>query len=591
MDNLFTPQSLTIKQIFGNADSFYKIPRYQRPYKWEDEQIDKLWDDIYEAYQNGDKNYFLGSIIVANSNDKSSTYWDVVDGQQRLTTLIILFRVVIVLFPHINEQVIDENPAAVDKGVLDNSIFYNQRNERIKLVTHPQHHSDFNDLIIKGDIQKWKRPYKYQIHSDESPKYKFINTATSFKEKLESISVEEVGKLINFLFNSVYIIRINCSTREFAIRMFQVLNDRGLDLTSADLIKSFLMEKLESRHKNDPEILNQKEDLFISDWQALEQIIKDLDVDINEMLVIYEYHLLEQNPKKSLYDELEKQFRDKDPNDVINDFKKFTELYKNKIHNEVDNSIYGFWYLRWNIYWKSILLSALHGEYADYKKLKTHLLRFYYLYWISGKTMSKIKQTSFNMIKWVKENRPISEIITELSKKIDEDKIIKDVLENINSSNVYDTPWIKPLLLMIEYNQTDSNLPFIPLNKDLHIEHILPHKYSEYPEWTDIVPKETASTWINRPGNLTLLCGAKNIEASNNPFKDKIKVYQGKGLYDDKDTKITAFNITQKIVNAYNENTYNKQWNEKSIIDRWNWFCDETEKLILINLNDIKIKS
>ncbi len=195
------------------------------------------------------------------------------------------------------------------------------------------------------------------------------------------------------------------------------------------------------------------------------------------------------------------------------------------------------------------------------------------------------------MIKWVKENKPINEIITELSKKIDEDKIIKSVSENLDASNVYDTPWIKPLLLMVEYNQTDSNLPFIPLNKDLHIEHILPQKYSSFSEWTDIVTKEAATTWLNRPGNLTLLCGAKNIEASNNPFKEKIKVYRGKGLYDDKDAKITAFNITQKIVNAYNENTYEKQWNEKAIQDLWHWFCGEVEKLILIDLKDIKIES
>lgn len=589
MDNLFTPQSLTIKQIFGNADSFYQIPRYQRPYKWEDDQIDKLWDDIYEAYQNGDKNYFLGSIIVANSNDKSSTYWDVVDGQQRLTTLIILFRVVIAIYPEINKAEIDGNPAAVDKGVLESSIFYNQRNERIKLFTHPQHHSDFNDLVIKGDVSKWKRPYKYQVHSDESPKFKFINTATSFKEKLESIKEEEAGHLINFLFNSVYIIRINCSTRDFAIRMFQVLNDRGLDLTSADLIKSFLMEKLESKHKGDLEVLKQKEDLFIADWQALEQIIKDLDVDINEMLVIYEYYLLEQNPKKSLYDELISQFEAKDPNEVINDFKKFTELYKKNIHDAEDNSIYGFWYLRWNIYWKSILLSGLHGNYSEYGKLKSALFRFYYLYWIAGKTLSKIKQTSFNMIKWVKENKPIDEILSELTKKIDEDRIIKDVSENINSLNVYNTPWIKPLLLMIEYNQQDCNLPFIPLSKELHIEHILPEKYSKIPEWASAINKETASVWLNRPGNLTLLFGAKNIEASNNPFKEKIKVYQGKGLYGDRDEKITAFNITQRIVNAFNENTYQKQWNEKAIKDRWNWFCGEVEKVISIDLKEIKL--
>lgn len=331
MENLFTPHSLNIKQIFGNADSFYKIPRYQRPYKWEDEQVDKLWDDIYEAYRNNDTNYFLGSIIVANSSDRSSTYWDVVDGQQRLTTLIILFRTAITLYPKINQEELDENPAAVDKGVLESSISFNGRNDRLKLYTHAQHHSDFNDFILKGDIKTLKRPFKYQVRSDETPKYKFINTACSFREKLEIIDSEEAGKLINFLFNSVYIIRINCTTRDFAIRMFQVLNDRGLDLTSADLIKSFLMEKLESKFKSDPEMLQQKEDLFIADWQSLEMVTKDLDVDINEMLVIYEYYLLEQNPKKSLYDELENQFKNKDPNETISDFKNFTELYKNKI--------------------------------------------------------------------------------------------------------------------------------------------------------------------------------------------------------------------------------------------------------------------
>ncbi len=584
MADLFTPQSLTIKQIFGNADSFYQIPRYQRPYKWEDEQIDKLWDDIYEAYQNNDKNYFLGSIIVANGGDNSSMYWDVVDGQQRLTTLIILFRVLIVLFPDINKIEVSKNPAVVDKGVLESSIFYNQKTERMKLFTHLQHQSDFNDFIIKGDISKWRRPYKYLVQADESPKHKFINAACVFKEKLETIKEDEAGKFVNFLFNSVYIIRINCTTREFAIRMFQVLNDRGLDLTPADLIKSYLMERLETKYKENKEIAQKKEDLFITDWQTLEQIMKDLDVDVNEMLVIYEYYLLGENPKKSLYDELVTQFKDKDPNEVINDFKKFTELYKNRIHNAVQNSIYGFWYLRWNIYWKSILLAALHQNYSDYEKLKKSLLRFYYLYWIAGKTLSKIKQTSFNMIKWVKENKSVDDIINELNKKIDDDRILKDVSDNLKLINVYNTPWIKPLLLMIEYNQTDSNLPFIELNNDLHIEHILPHEYQKFDEWTSIINKETAIEWLNRPGNLTLLCGSKNIEASNNPFDKKIKVYSGKGLYEDKDTKITAFNITQKIVNDFNANIYQKQWNEKAIKDRWNWFCGEVEKLMDITL-------
>jgi uncharacterized protein with ParB-like and HNH nuclease domain len=587
MENLFTPQSLTIKQIFGNADSLYRIPRYQRPYKWDDDQIDKLWDDITEAYDNGDKNYFLGSIILANNSAENSQYWDVVDGQQRITTLIILFRVVSVLYPNINNDQVNEDPSAVDKKVLEDSITLNERFSRIKLVTHPQHCADFEKLIIKGKKKDWERPYKYQVHIDEEPKYKFINTACSFKEKLEAIGVEKAGKLINYLFNSIYIIRINCSTREFAIRMFQVLNDRGLDLTSADLIKSYLMEKLETLHK-DKEKHQQKEDAFIADWQRIEQLIKNLDIDINEMLVIYEYYLLEQNPKKSLYDELEDNFKNKDPNEVISDFKEFTESYKKNIYDSEERTIYGFWYIRWNIYWKTILLTALHEEYKDYEKLKIALLRFYYLYWIAGNTLSKIKQTSFNLIKWVKERKPIEDIQKELDNKLESDSVVNHAIDNLNSTNLYNTQWLKPLLLMIEYNQTDSNLPFIELGKDLHIEHVLPEKYYKFKEWTSVVDKEFADTWLNRPGNLTLLCGSKNIEASNNPFDKKIKVYKGKGLYESKDTKITAFHITQKIVNDYNQGIYDNKWNKKAIIDRWNWFCDETEKLLDIPLSKIK---
>jgi uncharacterized protein with ParB-like and HNH nuclease domain/predicted transport protein len=580
MKNIFEAKSLNIREIFGNVDSLYQIPRYQRPYKWEDDQIDKLWDDIFEAFENEENYYFLGSIIVAKSTDNKTSYWDVVDGQQRLTTLIIFFRVVSILFPDINKKESDHNPNAINKGVLENSIYFNPQTNRIKLATHPQHASDFDDIIIKGDNSKWKQPPKYLTITDESPKYKFLNAACSFKEKLEKLGEDEASKLIDFLFNSVYLIRINCTTRDFAIRMFQVLNDRGLDLTPADLIKSFLLGRLENINKTDLELKKLKEDQLMADWNGIEEIVKGLDVSIDELLVIYEYYFLEQNPKKSLYEEFENKFQKEDPNKVIGDFKKFSFLYKNKIHDSGDNALYGFWYLRWSTFWKSILLAALHNEYADYKRLEKALLRFYYLYWIAGKTLTKVKQISFNTIKWVKEKKNISEIEDELNWKIDKDNIFKLATASLESPNTYNTPWIKPLLLMIEYNQTDRDIGFVELSKDIHIEHVLPLSFEKFKKWTDEFTDKFAKEWINRPGNLTLLGGAKNIEASNNIFEDKIKIYRGRGLYGEKDTKITAFTITQKIVNDYDSNKYSKKWNENAILDRWSWFQKEVEKLL-----------
>lgn len=89
---MFVPASLSIGDVFTSGDIIFQIPDYQRPYSWVDEHVDQLWDDILEAYENNkegdsiDSNYFLGSLIVVQ-NGKIE---DVVDGQQRLTTLMIL---------------------------------------------------------------------------------------------------------------------------------------------------------------------------------------------------------------------------------------------------------------------------------------------------------------------------------------------------------------------------------------------------------------------------------------------------------------------------------------------------------------------
>lgn len=589
MEEPFKPLSLSIRELFGNADALYKIPQYQRPYKWEDDQVDKLWEDLYDAFEYEESNYFLGSIITAKPrDDEKSAYVDVVDGQQRLTTLMIMFCVVRDLYPNINESEIEENPFAVDIDTISSSIALFGKSKRLKLFTHRQHQSDFENIILNGDTTALKKPYKYQIRTDEEPKYKFINTAYLFRVKLEELGEEKASEFINFLFNQVMIIRIDCKNREFAIKLFQVLNDRGMDLTAADLIKSFLLEKLYTRYKDDSDTSKLKEEQFISDWREMEQTIKNCDINLNDLFIIYEYHLLGQNPKKSLYDELQNAFRNKDPNVVINDIKDFAEAYFRDIYDTEDKVIFSFWYIRWNMYWKSILLTALHTDYEEYEELKIQLRRFYYLYWIAGKTLSQIKQTSFNLIRWVKENKPMSEIESEINDKIANDGIIDLATRNLTSEQVASERWIKPLLLLMEYNVTDdSKLSFIQLSKEVHLEHILPVKFKKFDDWNHIKTDE-ATKWLNSVGNLTLLGGAKNIEASNNPYKVKMEVYKGKGKYDTKNDKITAFLITQNLVTDFENDKYDKEWNMLSINDRWDWFFDEAGEILDVDFSKVK---
>ena len=257
MEDIFKPQSLTIGELFGNKDALYQIPRYQRPYSWGDDQLDKLWSDLLDAQEN-DPNYFLGSVITAKP-EEASNYLDIVDGQQRLTTLLIMLCVCRDLFPNINQDILENDPFAIDGKMIKSSIRFNDRFERLRLKTHSNHESDFQQLVLNDGVSiNNKRPYKKDLRIEEAPNFKFKNTSAFFTEKFLELGEQSTGRLINYIFNQVKIIRIDCQSVSFAIKLFQVLNDRGLDLSNSDLIKSFLIGRIHKIYDADAELKKQR---------------------------------------------------------------------------------------------------------------------------------------------------------------------------------------------------------------------------------------------------------------------------------------------------------------------------------------------
>ncbi len=584
MEESFKPLSLTINKLLTDSDALYQIPIYQRPYKWGDDEIDKLWDDILESYRNEEPNYFLGSIITAASNG-GGKYLDVVDGQQRLTTLIILMATIRDLFPHINEKECEEDPFAIGLEQLKNAIIVSDKFGRLRVATHANHSSYFEKYIIKGNTLELKKPYKKDLRKDEAPEFKFINTSVEFRTRLEMLGQVECGKLLNYIFNKIKIIRIDCSNVGFAIKLFQVLNARGLDLTNADLIKSFLIGKIHTIY--DDEIVDMKEKQFLQDWIACENIALDVSESMNELFVMYEYFQLGTNPKKSLYDELEKQFENENPLDVISDFKAFINEYKVHIYNSNDPVIYSFFYLRWSIYWKTIVTTALHSGYPNFDELKLSLRRYFYLFWISGFTLSRIKQTSFNLIKWLKEKKLINEIKQELEKSITENRI-QERVENALNGNIYQEAWGKPILALIEYNQIDNPEYISIWDRELHVEHVLPQNFEDVYGWKHIIEDaRDGNEQVHKLGNLTLLSGKKNIEASNDSFENKVSIYQGKGKHIASDDKITSFRITQKIFDDFNHGQFSK-WDFDTISERKIFYIKELEEILQVNLTAIQ---
>jgi len=554
---IFKPDSKTIGKIFGDADSYYQIPDYQRPYSWEDEQIEQLWDDLYSAMESGDKSYFLGSTILIRKEDG---YFEVVDGQQRLTTLTILFCVLRDLYGSDLEK--------LDKGLV-NSIQDAVKSlvkgePRLKLIPQSNYQLEFEQEILNGV----KFPTT-KLTKKQREEKKIINAALIFKEKLEEITknsgIEGVKKFAEYILKNVEMITITCSQKAYAIKLFQVLNTRGLDLTPADLIKSYLYSNLsEDKDKN----------AFKSTWDQIEALSKQMGESITDLLTYYEYYLLAQNPKRSLYEELTDRFKGQDPKSVIYEFKKSVDGF-NEIYQTESKLVFSLWYLPNQVFWKAILTTAKHVKFDDFDGLCNELRKMYYSYWLAGYTTSKVKQLSFNLIGWLKDKKKLDEIKREIDKKMTEDNVFRRMNDNLQN-DVYGEPWLRPLLAVIEYQQTDdSKISFIELNNKLHVDHILPVKWYEQVEWKKQWTEQQAKKHLDKIGNLTLLSGIKNIAQQNDPPLKKAEMYKkGHG-------GTTAFEISKMIIDKLEKGS----WTEKDVEERQRWIIGQIETILGVKLN------
>lgn len=532
---IFHPEAKTIMKIFCDADSYYRIPDYQRPYSWNDAQIEQLWEDVYSAMESDDESYFLGPMILIRTKDG---YFDVVDGQQRLTTLTILFCVLRDLYFKDDKKIINAIKSLVDQKY------------RLRLITQSHNQNQFEQEILNG-----VRFPQNELTKKQREENKFINAALIFKEKLEAIEDKNghIAKLVDYLLNKIIMITITCSDQSFAIKLFQVLNTRGLELSHADLIKSSLYGQCEEN----------KRGYFVSTWREVENISKQIGESLADLLTYYGYYLLAQNPKRSLYEELTTEFKGKDSNNIIYEVKKFVESF-NEICEMESKLIFSFRYLPDQLFWKAILTTAKNVKFNDFEGFCKELRKLYYSYWIAGYTTSKIKQISFNLIGWVKEKKQLDEIRRNIEKKMTEDNVTRRMTENLQNY-VDDERWLKPLLTLIEYAQTDdSKISFIEHDSKLHVEHILPKKWDEIDEWKKKWTEEQAKKWLRKIGNLTLLSGKKNIAACNDSFDKK------KYIYKESHGGTTAFEISKEIINK-------SDWSENEVEKRQKWMIEQIE--------------
>jgi uncharacterized protein with ParB-like and HNH nuclease domain len=541
-----------IDDILVDKKKFYQIPDYQRPYSWDKDNLSDLIDDLTNAFlENKEENYFCGSLVLVDN--KNDNRFDIIDGQQRTTTFTIISCVFRELyFDDLKEQAQDY----INQSIQDK---YDKDKRKLKFLTNEKYQIDFEETVLKKlEFISTKNIEK------EFPDNKYLQNAHYLKifieEKVSENNIN-INEFIIWFYENIVLTVITCPSQDSAIQIFNVLNDRGMPLSSIDILKSSLMQKLK----------DSKEDrlAFKTKWEDINSNLKFADLNIDDMLTTYLYYKIATNPKSRLDKELLKIF-DKEKKgalEIINEINKFSQSYISLLTMN-DKNIFCLKYLKHKIYWNSILTTALFNQYPNMEKLKDLLVAYYYQNWIAGATVARIKQTSFNILKLIKNNSSIEDIKESMRENLEKYNTTKTFEEEIIGSWVYGRKWDKSLLLLIEYYTDDNENPtFIPINNKLHLEHILPQTVTSY--WKDIINDEDRTTWTNALANLTLLSMRKNIQASNDTFENKKIAYQ------DKDNVRSRFNLTLDIVQ------YDK-WDIEALEARENILVDKINSKINI---------
>lgn len=285
MAKQLSAEQKTIGELLGKRGAKFLIPDYQRPYSWEREQCETLWEDLKafafppEIEFNADKDtYFLGSILTYENDGRED---EVIDGQQRLITLLLLLRA----FYTATEKIQCTNKEDVLSGIakciwITDEFGRNPRFNETKLeskVISDEDEIEFKKILTKGECTE-------KNMSNYAANYRYFQSCISkFKESnLSNFSLFPM-RILN---NSV-LLPIKVDSQSTALRIFRTLNDRGLQLSDSDIFKAqfykFYLNK-GTAHRDE----------FVRRWKNLENLCRKnflrSNLSLDEIFTRYMYY-------------------------------------------------------------------------------------------------------------------------------------------------------------------------------------------------------------------------------------------------------------------------------------------------------------
>jgi len=556
-------KEVKVKELFSPSFIF-EIPIYQRPLSWEKDNFEILFEDIFDAINSGESQYFLGSIILHEHEKEENKYY-LVDGQQRITALAILMAVIRDFNVTINLNKLKEK---LNSYLYQEEDKYAEIPEEMRIIPW----EDLKDIFLKyiykhNGTELFKSEFENNLieyNDAQDPKYHLYEAINVFIDKLNDklINPNELEKFVKYLLNQVSLVYIKTATLKSAFRLFNVLNTRGLRLNTSDLLKSENIGMIPDqvmRHQ------------YAKIWRDIENNIGREELE--NIIAFIRTVQIKEKAKLSIYEEYRRIIFENGilqrGKGFIDYLKELSDIYFSKIlepklrldarkENEYKNVANLL--IRFVPFsdWIPPLLSFSYKFKQD-----EHLLEFILklekkviIEWAAGFSYTE-RITSLNRIlKLIESKDNAKNIIDQLlfykeedlpgrpAKTLDfsdKENIQSIILTKLNDKQFYSIHGgrlAKYILLRIDMQYWELE-NFTGYPGTITVEHILPQTPASDSDWVKIFTEDERANLTNTMGNLVLLSGRKNSQAQNYNFNEK-KVVYFKG-------ESTPFRITKAV--------------------------------------------
>jgi uncharacterized protein with ParB-like and HNH nuclease domain len=566
-----TVDQKTIRELLTDKKSVFLIPDYQRPYAWEEEQCQTLWDDVFSFAIpdddrdkfNSDDEYFLGSIVTFK-NDHGQL--EVIDGQQRLTTFLLILRAFYDKFSLMQDQTSVDMYKLIAQCIWSTDEFGRPDMERLKIdseVATDNDKDEFLEILRTGEV-----PSSYRS--------KYANNFRYFQNKIQELSDKYMDYPLYFLtriLNNCVILPIEAESQDTALRIFSTLNDRGLPLSDADIFKAQFYKYYGAKGEKDE---------FIANWKRLEDITEQIfnpptGTPMDELFTRYMYYLRSlQGNKSTTVESLRKFFergkyellRTDDAIEDLLDLAVFWQDVANQDKQRFNPSVLrklfvlnyapnGVWQYITSVYFmKNKIDKGDNKDILDNDKFGTFLdkiIAFIYAYAIYNPGVNQLRTPVFaEMIKII--NGQEVDFVRDDGRKWMELPRLSELLNSYGFTN--GRPITRSLLTWYAFHDENQNL--LEIDQKFEIEHIFAKKRQEI----ERTLQDPAS--IESLGNKILLEKGINIRAADYRFADKKRYYLG---YEDDKGRVhdaSAINEYQKLVKAedFTENSIQQRRND-----------------------------